>query len=311
LVFGCVAFAFALGVWVVPIHSALACPACTCDVPYGIRPYKWNHERPPDARLLLARSTQDQYGNVVEVSADDIHWADADTGEPVEFEVVETEGSGREVWLVPTAPLTVGHEYHLWSGGESEPEYPSESFVVVESSATAGFPEQEPQVASLYNSSACGGFYGAELSWESLGFEGEVIDYQPIAEVTVRQGANEAVLYLDASGAGNAKSLELASPFTEDAERCWSSAAIPFAVSGPRLEVTVTLYDLAGNGTTYGPMPVDLGQIRSGGCGKSGLFCSAAPPSGASGVPWVTGLFALVSAAVFRLRRRLVVPGRG
>lgn len=300
---------------------AAACGACACFVPYGVRPGNLRDGAPLNMRFLVALDGLDAGGQPETIDPADITWTDAD-GNTIDFDIEETDGTGNEVWLVPTENLPPNTEFEINvidSNGASTTMFGTGDLVdltpLTESGLTA-----EPIDAP---SSACGTFAGARLTWTAIEDDFEPVHYDPVVRLDVTLGEESVTLYTSAAEMHPGRGLELAAPTSDESTTCWGPIALPFGSPGDTLTALATLYDAAGNPLELEPIDVTLGDSPGATCEgmdggstdgsdgdgqRGGGMCSVgAPGFGGLGMAWA---WILVGIGVVARRGRAGSSGQ-
>jgi len=279
---------------------AAACGACTCNVPSGAQPQSLGDDAPLNVRFLVALEGADAEG---------ITWTDTD-GVSVSFDVLPTDGSGGEVWLVPREHLAADTDYRI-EGTSADPVLFHTGSIVDLTPPAAAAPSATPIDGP---SSACGAFSGARIEWDEVTDDHEPIGYDPVVRLDVEQGEDSVTLYSSASNLFPGRSVDLASPGNDESSTCWGRLALPFGTAGDTLTVVATIYDAAGNAVAWSPFEVTLGESPGASCPdgdpsaqRGGGMCSLDPATPGKRGPawgWLTGLLLLASTPAWRTARR-------
>jgi hypothetical protein len=258
--------------------SAAACSLCSCETPRGFRPaVDTIAEVPLNARFLVELTDFRPDEEPRTLDASDIRWTNLVSEYPVPFDVVDTDGSAGQVWLVPTELLPPNTEFTLEVGPEGDQPVFRNQFrtgIAVDDAPPAA---AAPQVELDNPSGACGAFQGALLTWDAIDDNGSRIGYEPVVELLVTQGSQSVVLFQDALFLGSRKGVQLAAPTDDASAACWASSAIPFYSPGQRYKVTPSIYDRAGNRTQLEPLTLTLERNPGAYCSNDEGDCSLAP----------------------------------
>lgn len=256
--------------------QASACGACSCYLPFGVRPQN-RGEVPLNARFLVAMSGMDEAGEPEIVES--VYWLQAD-GTEVDFEFVPAEGSGNEEWLVPYGELPANTEFRIETVTDS---VDSPEVIVFRTGSTVDTTPPEasaPTIEVIESSAACDPFHGARLVWPEIRDAGNPISYDPVVRLHVDLGESTAVLFANASSRSGTRSIDLAAPEDAPGSGCWGHLGLPFGTAGDVVTVTATIYDAAGNGLELDPAEVTLATSPGATCpGESGGGkCAATAP---------------------------------
>ncbi len=282
-----------LSVYGVP-ERALACGACECKTPPRILPAARLSSRdlPLNARFLVELRSFDQHGRETLLPLSSIRWTEEDSLTPVEFEA-EDSGNGHQFWIIPSAPLSPETDYTL--------ELHNGEVALVTHSFRTGTTEDhsppsasEPRAVPAGNPGECP-HSGFNLSWASVTDDDRSLDYSPIVEVAIERENQRTLLFVDGGkGKDDWKAL-LASSDESNAGSCWGSALLPLSPTDEPLDVTVALYDRAGNKSAPTSLKTQLVRHDPRGCPdwRSCSWTSPASPPTASG--WLSlGVIALI-----------------
>ncbi len=255
-----------------------ACGACYCETPRGLRPAVDTIELVPlNARFLVELTDFRPDEEARMLAQSDIRWLNLDTEEQVPFDIVETDGSAGQVWLVPTALLAPDSEFTIEVGPQAEQPVFQERFHTGSTADETPPVAARPQVELSNPSAACGAFYGALLSWSAIDDDGGPIAYDPVVELLVTQGSESVVLFADARFLAPGKGVQLAVPIGDESIDCWASSALPFRSPREPITVTPSIFDRAGNRTQLEPIDVSLRRNPGASCPNAEGDCTFAP----------------------------------
>jgi len=257
----------ALGQLALAPKPAAACGPCSCFVPSGVRPGNLRDDVPLNARFLLALRGVDEAGAPQTVDPADISWTDAD-GVAVAFDLMPTNGTGDEVWLVPQEDLAANTDYRIGviDGNGASTTVFTTGAVRDEMPPEASAPRAEP----IESSPACGAFYGARLTWDEIRDGGESIGYDPVVTLEVEHGSEAVTLFTTVSQLYPERAVDIASPGDHESGACWGQLALPFGMEGDTIFVTATIHDAAGNAIELERVEATLGSSPGGVCPSDG-----------------------------------------
>lgn len=282
-----------LSVYGVP-GRALACGACECSTPPRILPAAElsSTDLPLNARFLVELRSFHEHGRETLLPLSSVRWTKEDSLTPVELEA-EDSGNGHQFWIIPSAPLIPETDYTLEL-------HDGELALVTHSFRTGTTEDHSPPSAGALTAVPPGNpgecpHSGFNLTWASMTDADRSFDYSPIVEVVMEGKDQRTVLFVDGRKGKDGFRALLASSDESNAGRCWGSALLPLSPTDEPLDVTVALYDRAGNKSAPTSLQTQLARHDPGGCPdfRSCSWTSPARSPAAGG--WLSlGVIALI-----------------